>query len=249
MLAPTARDKDEGMTTTLPPRRTPMITLAAVADIVTLGSSSRAAEVRAARARRLHAEASAHATAELELLHASFAERFAVACAAPFRERVSLELVGAARDGRRAPLLQLVTLPGPVGRWRTSLGNEFDVVDASSAESFVTTRSALAFSLAPRSSSCATLLAAQCLHVATVAAGVGYWTRAEALAACAPLVSLLTGLHGSWESFAASFLAGEKTCGHPDDVRHVVFNQVVARLLTDERSPWLDVAWPDAAAA
>lgn len=237
------------MTTTLPPRRTPLVTLAAVADLVTLGSTSRAADLRAARARRLHAEASAHAAAEVELLRASPAERLAVACAAPFRERVSLELVGAARDGRRAPLLQVMTLPGPTGRWRTSLDHEFDVVDAASAESFVATRSALAYSLAPRSASCATLLAAQCLHVATTSAGIGYWTREEALAACAPLVALLVRLHGSWASFAAAFLAGEKTCGNPDDVRHLVFAQVVGRLLDDERSPWLDVPWPDAAAA
>ena len=107
------------MTTTHPLRRTPIVTLAAVADLVTLGSTSRAAELRAARARRLH------------------------------------------------------------------------------AETFVTTRSALAHSLAPRSASCATLLAAECLHVATVAAGVSYWTRAEALAAAAPLTDLLIGLHGS----------------------------------------------------
>lgn len=180
------------MTTTHPLRRTPIVTLAAVADLVTLGSTSRAAELRAARARRLHAEASAHAAAELELMRAT---------------------------------------------------------EAVSAETFVTTRSALAHSLAPRSASCATLLAAECLHVATVAAGVGYWTRAEALAAAAPLTDLLIGLHGSWGSFAESFLAGEQSCGRPDDVRHVVFAQVVARLLSDPRSPWLEVSWPDAEAA
>lgn len=237
------------MTTTLPPRRTPRVTLAAVADLVTLGSTTRSAELRAARARRLHAEASAHATAELELLRAPFAERFAVACAAPFRERVALELAAATRDGRRAPLMQLVELPGPVGRWRTSLGHEFDVLDAASAESFVASRSALAHSLAPRSVSCATLLAAECLHVATAAAGVGYWTRVEALAAAAPLVDLLIGMHDSWESFASSFLVGEASCGRPDDVRHIVFAQVVGRLLADERSPWAEVAWPDGVAA
>jgi hypothetical protein len=237
------------MTTTHPLRRTPIVTLAAVADLVTLGSTSRAAELRAARARRLHAEAYAHAAAELELMRATEAERFAVACAAPFRERVGLELATATREGRRAPLLQLMALPGPVGRWRTALDHEFDITDAVSAETFVTTRSALAHSLAPRSASCATLLAAECLHVATVAAGVGYWTRAEALAAAAPLTDLLIGLHGSWGSFAESFLAGEQSCGRPDDVRHVVFAQVVARLLSDPRSPWLEVSWPDAEAA
>ena len=97
------------MTTTHPLRRTPIVTLAAVADLVTFGSTSRAAELRAARARRLHAEASAHAAAELELMRATEAERFAVACAAPFRERVGLELATATREGRRAPLL----LPPP----------------------------------------------------------------------------------------------------------------------------------------
>jgi hypothetical protein len=60
------------MTTTHPLRRTPIVTLAAVADLVTLGSTSRAAELRAARARRLHAEASAHAD---ELEHALAAAR------------------------------------------------------------------------------------------------------------------------------------------------------------------------------
>ena len=237
------------MTTTLPQRRTPMMTLATVADIVTLGSTSRAADLRAARARRLHAEASAHATAELELMRASFAERLAVACAAPFRERIALELTSASREGRRAPRLQVIGLPGQVGRWRTALDHEFDVVDAVGAATFVTTRSALAHSLAPRSVSCATLLAAECLHVATAAAGVGCWTHEDALAATAPLVDLLVGLHDSWASFAAAFLAGEATCGRPDDIRHVVFAQVVGRLLADERSPWLDVAWPDAATA
>lgn len=237
------------MTTTLPPHRTPLVTLAAVAEIVTLGSTSRSAELRAARARRLHAEASAHAAAELELLRAPFAERFVVACAAPFRERVGLELAAAARDGRRAPRMQLIELPGPVGRWRTSLGHEFDVLDAASAQSFVDTRSALAHSLAPRSASCATLLAAECLHVATAAAGVGYWTRAEALAAAAPLVDLLVGLHDSWASFAESFLVGESSCGRPDDVRHIVFGQVVSRLLDDPRSPWAEVPWPDVVGA
>lgn len=237
------------MTLTLPPRHTPFVALAAAADLVTLGSLSRSADARAAKARRLHAEASAHATAELELMRATFAERFAVACAAPFRERVALELTAASRDGRRAPRLQVIGLPGPVGRWRTTLDHEFDVVDAASAESFVATRSALAHSLAPRSAPCATLLAAQCLHVATTAAGVGYWTRDEALAACAPLVDLLVGLHDSWDSFARAFLTGEASCGQPADIRHVVFSQVVGRLASDERSPWLDVCWPDAVAA
>ncbi len=234
------------MTTTLPPRRTPFVTLAAVADLVTFGSSTRAAHLRAARARRLHAEASAHAAAELELMRASDTERLAVACSAPFRERVALELAAAARDGRRAPLLQVVSLPGPVGRWRTALDHEFDVVDAASAESFVQTRSALAHSLADRSASCATLLSAECLHVATAAAGVGYWSREEALATCTPLLDLVARLHPSWDSFAAAFLAGEKSCGRPDDVRHIVFAQVVGRLLTDGRSPWAAVSWPTA---
>ncbi len=234
------------MTTTLPLRRTPFVTLAAVADLVTLGSTSRAADVRAARARRLHAEASDHAAAELALMRAAHAERFAVACAAPFRERVALELTTAHREGRRAPRLQLIALPGPVGRWRTALAHEFDVTDAASTASFVATRSALAHSLAPRSATCATLLAAECLHVATVAAGVGHWSHEEALAASAPLVDLLVGLHDSWGSFAEAFLVAEKSCGKPDDVRHVVFAQVVGRLMADDRSPWCEVNWPAA---
>ncbi|MDO5534229.1 MAG: DUF1266 domain-containing protein [Propionibacteriaceae bacterium] len=237
------------MTTTLPTRRTPLVTLTTMVDLVTFGSATRSADLRAARARRLHAEASAHAAAELELMRASDAERFAVACAAPFRERLSLELTSAARDGRRAPLLQLMTVPGASGRWRSALAHDFEVSDAATTASFVRIRTTLAHSLAPRSASCATILAAQCLHVATAAAGVGHWSRSDALAAATPLMDLMVGLHGSWESYAASFLAGERTCGRPDDVRHVVFAQVVGRLLNDSRSPWLELAWPDAEAA
>ena len=70
-----------------------------------------------------------------------------------------------------------------------------------------------------------------------------------ALAACGPLARCAGSLHASWESYARAFLAGEATAGHPDDVRHIVFAQVVARLLADDRSPWREVCWLDAGAA
>lgn len=226
-----------------------MVTLADVADLITFGSTTRSAELRAARARRLHAEAAAQASAELELLRASDAERFAVACAAPYRERLALELQAAARDGRRAPLLQVMTLPLPVSRWQSALAHDFGVRDAATTRRVVTERTRLAFALAPQCAASATLLVAQASHVATAAAGAGLWGREEALLAAAPLARLARSLHGSWGSYAAGFLAGERTSGHPDDVRHIVFAQVVGRLLVDERSPWLDVRWADAAAA
>lgn len=226
-----------------------MVTLTAVADLITFGSALRSSEVRAARARRLHAEASAHAHAELTLMRACRAERFAVACAAPYRERLALELLAAGRDGRRAPLLQIIDLPGPTSHWRAGLAHDFGVTDAATAARFVTERTGLALALAPRCTASATLLVAQGMHVATAAAGSGLWPRDAALAACGPLARCAGSLHASWESYARAFLAGEATAGHPDDVRHIVFAQVVARLLADDRSPWREVCWLDAGAA
>lgn len=226
-----------------------MVTLADVADLITFGSSSRSAALRSARARRLHAEASAHASAEITLMRASLGERFAVACAAPYRERVAFELQAAARDGRRAPRLQVVELPGSAARWKASLAHDFGVTDAATADTVTRERTRLALALVGRDTASATLLAAQGLHVATAAAGTGLWDRADALDACDGLSRLVRHLHGGWAVYAQAFLAGERTSGNPDDVRHIVFEQAVGRLLVDERSPWAEVPWSDAAAA
>lgn len=226
-----------------------MVTLADVADIITFGSSTRSAALRSARTRRLHAEASAHAQAEIALLRASLRERFAVACAAPYRERVAFELQAAARDGRRAPRLQVIDLPGSTARWAASLAHDFGVTDAATAHGVTRERRRLAWTLVGRDTASATLLAAQGLHVATAAAGTGLWDRREAMAACDGLVQIIRHLHGGWAGYAQAFLAGERTSGNPDDVRHIVFEQAVRRLLVDERSPWSDVPWSEVAAA
>lgn len=220
---------------------TPLVVLTQVTDLVTLGAVSRRDRERRAAAAHLHREAERQAAAELELFRASDLERFVVALAAPFREAHALELQAAARDGRSAPTLQVITLPGRASWWERPLRHDFGVSDAAGAELAVGRLVAEAEEVAAASPERATYLAAQAAHVATAAAALGYLSRPRALDLARRPAGLVAELHADWTGYARAFLLGERACS--PRLRAIVFSQVVGRLRTDARSPWRSVEW------
>ena len=222
-----------------------MSTLTSLANTLCLGVPARRATSRKAVASHLRAETDEQANRELELFHASAFERFAVALTAPFRESFSLELHAAARDGRSAPTLEVITLPGRPSWWRQPLAHCFGVTDMESAERVVTQLGTTARRTTPWSTEGATFLLAQSLHVAMVSAGLGYLGRERSLDLAALPVGLALEMHHSWGEFATALALGQQL-GARNQAQAIAFGQAIGRLASDRRSPWQLVAWGSA---
>ena len=202
------------------------------------------AQEEAARQQALQAALQeSNAPLEARLAASSRFENFAVALAAVYRQTFAPELRQAQDEGRSAVHLLCIEIPPKeVESWKKLLARDFSVTNGEEAQAAVTE---IVNGLASQpSDDDLALWTGRAAHLATGAAAVGYASAEAALDWLEPAAELAVEHFGSWDSYAQSFLAGERNAPGSNILGRKLLASVAEKLLQDERSPWKTVAWP-----